>query len=91
MSNYFFISQATLCLHNFLRTEEMKLDPTSQHYCPPGYTDSEDQDNGEWRAEGRAEAFRNFDTSRIHNAYKNAKQMRDSLTDYFVGLGAVPW
>jgi hypothetical protein len=83
--------KATVALHNFLRTEEMKLDTGAQKYCPPGYTDINDESNGEWRTNGTPAAFQKLRPNSKHNYSKSAKQMRENLTEYFSGEGSISW
>jgi hypothetical protein len=83
--------KATVALHNFLRTEEMKLDPVARKYCPPGFADFDDSNNGEWRCSGGSGAFQNLRPNSKHNFSITAKQMRENLTVYFSGEGSVAW
>jgi hypothetical protein len=84
------IIKATVVLHNFLRNEEVNLDESSRHYCPPNFVDTDDEDNGLWRTLGENSLQPLQPTSR-HNCTATVKRMRDNLADFFSGIGSVPW
>ena len=82
---------ATLVLHNYLRTEELNVSPEERSYCPPGYVDDGDENNGEWRNACPANALRNLARTTSRNAANVAKEMREILADYFITVGSVPF
>lgn len=81
---------ACIALHNFLRTQDLSA-PSLDPYCPAGFVDTGDEDNGEWRQEEHSLALRNLTrlSSNMHSAA--AREMRDSFAEYFVNEGAVEW
>lgn len=76
---------ATVALHNFIRINE-----TTDTYCPANYVDWEDEHGnihpGEWRKE-----VVSMRSARIgsNNAAKSAFQLRDLLKSYFLKEGAI--
>ncbi|OXA39154.1 protein ANTAGONIST OF LIKE HETEROCHROMATIN PROTEIN 1 [Folsomia candida] len=84
------IIKACIALHNFLRTQDLSA-PSLDPYCPAGFVDTGDEDNGEWRQEEHSLALRNLTrlSSNMHSAA--AREMRDSFAEYFVNEGAVEW
>jgi hypothetical protein len=78
-------------LHNYLRTEELTWEEDRRLYCPAGYVDENDEDNGAWRNAGRSDAFLPLRASTSHSCSRTAKTMRDNLAMYFSGIGSVPW
>lgn len=85
------ITQAIVVLHNYLMEDTNKGRAT--RYCPHGYTDSNGQSNGQWRAEVASDNncinIRNCCT----NTYsRDAKNVRHSFKEYFNSpQGEVPW
>lgn len=73
-----------------MRTQDLSA-PSGGQYCPPGFVDTGDNSNGEWRQEEESLALRNLTklSSNMHSAA--AKEMRDNLSEYFVNEGAVEW
>lgn len=67
------------------------MKPESRVYCPVGYVDYNDEDNGIWRQEGVPGGMRDITTIGSNNYTKSAKTVRDNLAEYFVKEGAVPW
>jgi hypothetical protein len=81
---------ACIVLHNFLRSDDLS-EPSGGHYCPPGFADIGDEENGGWRQEEASMALRNINqlSSNMHTAA--AKAMRDNFADYFINEGTVEW
>ncbi|KAJ8910068.1 hypothetical protein NQ315_004961 [Exocentrus adspersus] len=84
---------ATVCLHNFLITENNK--ELQQHlYCPPTLIDQElengDLIQGEWRNEPNI--LQDISNIGPHRATTAAYEQRDILADYLLTPnGEVPW
>jgi len=78
-----------VALHNFLRTEDLKLQPTQRTYTPPGYIDEGDTNNGEWRSGVSQGAFQDIGSTKKHNSTVSAKTMRENLAEYFLNEGKV--
>lgn len=87
------IVKATICLHNFLQgSSEREL------YCPPSLADlvrrGELIREGDWR---REIAKKHIAIRRIkgrfgsNNYTRYAMELREKLSRYFLGTGAVPW
>lgn len=89
------IIMACLCLHNFLMTENNRLQARERTYCPSHYIDTE-LDNGdvilgEWRKEN-ATGIQNLRSSSAHRARTEAYSQRDILKDYcLTPEGEVTW
>lgn len=89
------IIMASICLHNFLKTENDQLPAQERRYCPPNFADAESENGqirfGEWRDE-LLDDRANLRPSNSHRATQEAYRQRDSLANYFVTLsGKVPW
>lgn len=89
------IVMATICLHNFIKSEEHRMHANDRVYCPPYYTDSEDSEGniipGEWRRCTENSLQDIPFTSRHHGATIAYKQ-RDKLAEYFLtSSGQLPW
>ena len=80
---------ACVALHNFLRTED--IISSENAYCPVGYADDGDEDNGSWRANGDINAFRNITSLSSNMHSRAAGKMRDELAHYFTNEGSVDW
>lgn len=80
---------ATVALHNFIKSDE----ENGALYCPPKFTDWEDENGevrqGEWRYEVETPMSR----FRIgaNNSSRSVFALRDSLADYFIREGTVPF
>ena len=81
------ITKAACCLHNYLKISETHSPASQRHYCPPGYTDREDQDEnivlGDWRlqhADGFQEIRRMGDNTFSHSA----AEIRDTTMNYHI-------
>ncbi|XP_018376592.1 PREDICTED: uncharacterized protein LOC108769870 [Trachymyrmex cornetzi] len=86
---------ATICLHNFIKSEENFIQSESRIYCPPNFIDSEDEAGniipGHWRRETE-NVLRNIPPSSMHHATSIAYKQRDKLADYFISRpGEVFW
>lgn len=90
------VISATVCLHNFLITEENNPGHGPQQiYCPNNYTDSSNDNGvilpGEWRNE-ESHGLRDLAPTSAHRAAQAAYELREKLTDYFsMPAGEVPW
>lgn len=82
---------ATVCLHNFIKTQETSR-PLVQ-YCPLNFADTVSANgeisNGQWREEIQPliSVRRMFQNRSVNVAYK----LRDELKDFLNGVGAVHW
>lgn len=79
------------CLHNMLRSDSVGR----AMYTPSGYIDMEDEmtgqlQRGEWRKE-QGVGLLNFQRQGGNRHARTAIQMRETLCDYFNGIGRVPW
>lgn len=89
------IVMASVCLHNFLKTENDALPTRHRLYCPPNFVDSESQNGdvvpGEWRNEDD-EGFQNLASTSAHRATREAYNQRNSLANFFLTPeGELPW
>lgn len=76
--------KAMCVLHNIVKTRE------PARYAPPGFVDSDDQDNGQWRTEGTRMA--NMEHQRARNSAVNSADMRDAFCNYFnSNIGRLDW
>ena len=88
------ITQATCCLHNYLKISEAH-NPSSQHHCcPPGYADREDTSGnvapGDWRLQ-RSEGIRDIQRVGSITFSRSASELRDNLMEYSVSPhGSLP-
>ena len=76
---------SAIILHN------ISLSPYNDNrecYLPPLYADSDDR-LGDWRLMNQA--LPSINSTRQGRPTRRANEMRDYLTDYFSGSGAVPW
>lgn len=85
---------STVCLHNFLKTQDEKHSPVERSYCPPNFVDTESVDGqiteGMWRNEQIP--AQQLPRTSAHRATKIAMQQRDNLADYLVSAaGEVLW
>lgn len=78
---------ACIALHNFII-----MNSHTNLYCPDNYVDREDADGmihlGEWRNETEPLRQARFGSN---NSTRNAFSLRETLTDYFLNEGAVPF
>lgn len=86
---------ATVCLHNFLKIRDEALVPARRVYCPPTFTDWEDENGvvqpGRWR-QMQNNCFQGIPAVPFQNAPDNAVALRNSLAEYFLTpQGEVPW
>lgn len=90
------ITQAAICLHNYLKQTENAM------YCPTGFVDSFDSSGnivpGEWRSivssctDGNASAIQDLPRPRGSRYSNSAHEVRESLLSYLNSdQGAVPW
>ncbi|GBL74220.1 hypothetical protein AVEN_263176-1 [Araneus ventricosus] len=82
------VTMTVTLLHNFLRASES----SNSSYCPPGTFD--DDVNGEyvpglWRKQGNGYLLSLQNVPR--RAKDQAKAVRETFTEYFNGIGSVPW
>lgn len=77
---------ACLVLHNYIM-----LNDTQRWYCSDSYVDQDDA-SGIWRDElGSIGGPLQSISNRIRRAPRTAFQMRDTLADYFINGGAIPF
>lgn len=87
------IIKATVCLHNYIKTEEANVSPNNRKYCNEAFEDREMQNGevnlGAWRQD----VSRNSSLRRLgaRNAGQEAIAFRNYLKQYFVGIGSVNW
>ena len=88
------ITQAAVCLHNYLRQTEPAI------YCPTGFVDSFDDSGnillGDWRsitsADGNTSAMRDLPPPRGCRYANSALETREALKSYLNSdQGAVSW
>lgn len=85
------VVKATVALHNWLRLTSPGV------YFYRGCVDEEDLDTGtiipgQWRKEVISEGLASVkEISQQRNPSKRAKDVRDTLADWFMGEGSVPW
>ncbi|GBN92304.1 hypothetical protein AVEN_248621-1 [Araneus ventricosus] len=82
------VTMTVTLLHNFLRASES----SNSSYCPPGTFD--DDVNGEyvpglWRKQGNGSLLSLQNVPR--RAKDQTKAVRETFTEYFNGIGSVPW
>lgn len=85
---------STVCLYNFLKTEDDKQTTEKRTYCPSYFIDTELENGqiieGAWRNE--QVQLQQIQSSAAYRANRNAIEQRDILADYFVSrAGEVPW
>lgn len=76
------IIKACVCLHNFLRVKS----PT---YCPPGFSDCDDLDNGQWRKNAGKHILQSVGHSTYRNSTHRALKLRDEIAFYLSGEGKI--
>jgi hypothetical protein len=82
------VVKACVCLHNYCKIMEEKQ--TAASYCPPGFVDTEDQENGAWRQE--VQPLQAVGRLATNYATRQAYLLRDRLASYFDSPnGQVPW
>ena len=87
-------TKAACVLHNFLQKADNELQVGERSYCPPGFTDTYDNDGqlieGQWRTEvSKLESVQNLCGNR---SSRSACDVRDAFADYFTSpAGQVPW
>jgi hypothetical protein len=82
------IVKAVICLHNFINKENMKQ--KLNYYNPPGFTDQDDCDNGDWRRE--IEMLKSVGRLSSNHSTMRSVQVRETLANYFCSpYGGVPW
>ena len=90
------IIKATVCLHNFLRIQEMHS--TDKVYCPPNFIDTENNgqiQEGEWRKyvpeQGALQHIHNTNLRvGARNAASNALQITEEIANFFISpVGAI--
>lgn len=90
------IVMATICLHNFIKSQEENLVETKERiYCPPHFVDSENSEGniipGEWR-QYTVNALRDIPPTSKHHATTIVYNQRDKLANYFLTTpGQVSW
>lgn len=83
------IVKACVVLHNFCKLRGIGKSPACT-YCPPGYVDSNDEDNGNWRLE-IDRPLQSVGRLSSNNSSKDVYLIRDKLADYFMSHGRVAW
>jgi hypothetical protein len=83
--------KATVVLHNFCKKELGGIESINNTiYCPPGYTDTNDEENGLWRTE--AEPLQSVGRLSSNRATRIVYGIRDTFANYFLSpVGQVPW
>lgn len=82
------IVKAVVVLHNYCLTE---LDNEENNvYCPVGFVDADDQNNGAWRDEEAP--LKSVGRLGANVSTKNLYYQRDILANYFISpTGKIPW
>jgi hypothetical protein len=77
--------KAVVVLHNFCLKEGCcKL------YCPSGYVDTDDENNGQWRSE--SQPLTSVGRLSTNTVTRGCYQIRDLICKYFSSnVGAAPW
>lgn len=76
--------KAIVCLHNYCQVN------SNSKYCPQGFADQGDEDNGNWRAEARS--LNSVGRVSSNLSARETYAIRDKLAEYFVSAeGSVPW
>jgi hypothetical protein len=90
-----YIVLAAVCLHNFIiRSREREV---RERHIPERFVDTERNNgsiqNGLWQSHvaGDSSAITAAPPTRSRNPPKCAVRMRETLADFFSGVGAVPW
>lgn len=92
------IVKATIVLHNYIKTEERRLNPIESRYCADNFVDEElangDFNPGEWRAIQQNNALQPAAQLRrigSRNAADASIKIRNYIKDYLMGIGSVDW
>ncbi|XP_023210036.1 uncharacterized protein LOC111612972 [Centruroides sculpturatus] len=91
------INNATVCLHNYLRTCDIRCLSQESAYCTSNYVDSEGFNGeikpGQWRYETETnEAMTDITTCYFKNSGSDAKKVRELFQDFFMSeQGRLPW
>jgi len=72
-------------------TEEKFLPESARLYCPQGFTDQNDNQNGAWRNNDAVFVLSDVPHLSIAAHERMSKQMRDDLKLYFNNEGQVEW
>ncbi|KAF6212926.1 hypothetical protein GE061_009099 [Apolygus lucorum] len=87
------IVQATIVLHNWLRTRD--IDSRNAVYIPTGFADWEDANGtlheGQWRQEPQTDGLVSLVRNSTTNASNLAKTIREHQALYFLSNGEVEW
>ncbi|KAJ8966435.1 hypothetical protein NQ314_003533 [Rhamnusium bicolor] len=84
------IIQAAVVLHNFLRRKDAHETPHDRIYFPPNLVDSDDNEDGEWRAMLTSNMF-DLQNAGSNSHSRDAISIRNNYMHYFVNDGSVPW
>ncbi|EFN60345.1 hypothetical protein EAG_01318, partial [Camponotus floridanus] len=89
------VVMATVCLHNFIKSEENLIEVGKRIYCPANFVDSENVTGniipGEWRRNVQG-AFTDILPTSTHHSTIVAYQQRDKLANYFMAPPSeIPW
>lgn len=77
--------KAVVVLHNFCI-----MQGCCNLYCPPGFADSGDEDNGQWRSD--RDTLRSVGRLSSNTATRLCYQIREIICHYFLSaIGALPW
>lgn len=84
------IVQAVVCLHNWLRIQDIEED----QYVPISMVDQDGPNGfipGSWRESIEDSAFRDISKFGSNNSSREAREIREEFCTYFNNEGAVPW
>ncbi|KYN06577.1 Putative nuclease HARBI1 [Cyphomyrmex costatus] len=84
------IVQAIVCIHNWLRTQDIGIN----QYIEETLVDQNESTGfipGSWRKDIENSAFRNTATCGSNNSTRNAIKIRDIFCNYFNNEGAISW
>ena len=90
------ITQATCCLHNYLRISKINNPPSARFYCPPGFVHVESNDGnvilGDWRSEISSSALQSVQRTGSNTYSWSASDLRDSIMTFMITpQGKVSW
>ncbi|XP_071638920.1 uncharacterized protein [Temnothorax longispinosus] len=84
------IVQAIVCLHNFLRIQDIGVN----QYVDDTLVDQDRPDGfvaGSWREDIEISALRDITTCGNNNSTRNAIEIRENFCNYFNTEGVIPW
>ena len=93
IEKFVFITKAVVALHNFLMS--LKKDNDNYNYCPNTFIDQDGHNGlipGEWRGNiNNIQGLEDILQFGSNNYSKDARKVRDDITEYFNNEGSVDW